>query len=357
MIRPTRGAAIYCFRDFLTRSVATEEAVFRTSGSVSSSAAIPSSIVIVSRAGVPFLKQTIASRRTATFGSRAASSWRSGRYELTSPGCDAREALERDQRRPAHGRALVLEAASEQLELLAEAELCDRAVRERADAVVGVAGGVLDLVAPLAAEVCELALEALRRVLVRERGGLREVHQPRRERSRAGADVDGGRADEPVEALLLEDVGRPAGRARAGEHRRREHRRDVGDVEDDRRPELDVRHQWAVGLARLQLGDGGPLELLGDLEARRAEVHRSPPQQPRARVLGAVDAVAEAHQALAAVEQILDETARSSRPRQPHRASAARGRERRRGAGPRARRRPTRGRRRSRPRSRRRRGP
>ena len=73
------GHERYFVFDFLTSSSETERAVFRTSASVSSSPAMPSRITIVSRAGVPFLKQTIASRRTATFGSRVASSWSSGR--------------------------------------------------------------------------------------------------------------------------------------------------------------------------------------------------------------------------------------------------------------------------------------
>ena len=60
--------------------------------------------------------------------------------------------------------------------------------------------------------------------------------------------------------------------ARAREHRRGERRRDLGDVEDDRRPELDVGGEHPVGLARLQLLERDPLELLGDLVARRAEL-------------------------------------------------------------------------------------
>ena len=70
MINPTSGrrATTYFVFAFFTSSSDTDRAVFRTSASVSSSPAIPSRITIVSRAGVPFLKQTIASRRTATFG-------------------------------------------------------------------------------------------------------------------------------------------------------------------------------------------------------------------------------------------------------------------------------------------------
>ena len=76
----------------------------------------------------------------------------------------------------------------------------------------------------------------------------------------------------------------------------------LGVVEHDGRPELDVGGQHAVGLARPQLGERGRLERLGDLGARRADRLRRAPQHPRARVLGAVHAVPEAHQPLAAVE-------------------------------------------------------
>jgi hypothetical protein len=49
----------------------------------------------------------------------------------------AREELERDQRRAAAGRALVLEPTPKELGLLAVAELADRPVRDRALPVVG----------------------------------------------------------------------------------------------------------------------------------------------------------------------------------------------------------------------------
>ena len=97
----------------------------------------------------------------------------------------------------------------------------------------------------------------------------------------------------------------PATRAQVN-MRREQLRRHLGEVEHDGRPELDVGGQHAVGLARLQLGQRGLLERLGDLEARRAELARGAAQHARARVLGAVDAVAEAHQPLAAVERVLD---------------------------------------------------
>jgi hypothetical protein len=86
----------------------------------------------------------------------------------------ARQELERDERRPAAGGALVLEAAAEQLELLPEPELADGSVGERADAVVGVSRVRLDLVVPLRAELRELALRPALRERVGLRGGLGE---------------------------------------------------------------------------------------------------------------------------------------------------------------------------------------
>ena len=77
-------------------------------------------------------------------------------------------------------------------------------------------------------------------------------------------------------------------------------------VEHDRRPELDVGGEHAIGLARLELRQRGLLERLGDLEALGADLARGAAQDRGARVLGAVDAVAEAHQALALVERLLD---------------------------------------------------
>src|SRR3954447_4475939 len=127
-----------------------------------------------------------------------------------------------------------------------------------------------------------------------------------RQRPRRGPDVGGGRADQAPGALLLEDVRRPAGRARAREQRQEQGRRDLREVEDHRRPELDVGREHAVGLAGLELLERGVLELCRDLGAGGIELRRGLAQHPRARILGAVDAVAEAHQALASVEDALD---------------------------------------------------
>jgi hypothetical protein len=70
----------------------------------------------------------------------------------------AREQLEREQRRPTAGWALVFEPPAEELRLLPEAELPDRAIRNRPLTVVGRACCALDLVLPLRPEPGELLL-------------------------------------------------------------------------------------------------------------------------------------------------------------------------------------------------------
>ena len=77
-----------------------------------------------------------------------------------------RKQLEREQRRPACCRALVLEPSPKQLELLAVAELPDRAVRDCALAEVRAAGRAFELVVPAGPQRRELALGAGRCQLV-----------------------------------------------------------------------------------------------------------------------------------------------------------------------------------------------
>ena len=72
-------------------------------------------------------------------------------------GVVAGEALERDERSSSRGRALVLEPAPQELDLLPEAELRDGPVRLRPDAVVAIARGVLDLLVPLRPQACASA--------------------------------------------------------------------------------------------------------------------------------------------------------------------------------------------------------
>jgi hypothetical protein len=81
-------------------------------------------------------------------------------HRVDRAGSIARQQLQRDQRRAAAGWALVVEAAREQLDLLPEPELADRAVRDRPLAVVGAPRVALDLVVPLPPEIRECALVA-----------------------------------------------------------------------------------------------------------------------------------------------------------------------------------------------------
>src|SRR6266481_295076 len=93
-----------------------------------------------------------------------------------------------------------------------------------------------------------------------------------------GADVTRGGPEQAARFLLLENVRRPARDPRAGEHRRREGRRDLGDVEDDGRVVLDVRGEDPVGGTLLQCCERRGLELLGHFDVRRPELLRRPLQ-------------------------------------------------------------------------------
>src|SRR5581483_4674117 len=88
----------------------------------------------------------------------------------------ARKPLDREQGGAAAGGALVLEPATEQLGLLPEPELSDRAERDRAVAVVVRARCVLELLVPLLAEHRQRALVACLRQCVRFGSGLGERH-------------------------------------------------------------------------------------------------------------------------------------------------------------------------------------
>src|ERR1700730_1163582 len=91
-------------------------------------------------------------------------------------------------------------------------------------------------------------------------------------------DVARGRPEEAGRLLLLEDVRRPAGHARAGEPRRCERRRDLGDVEDDRRVVLDIGGENTIRRALLQRRERRALELLRHLDVWRPELLRRPLQ-------------------------------------------------------------------------------
>jgi hypothetical protein len=87
------------------------------------------------------------------------------------------EQLEREERRAASGRALVLEPTPEQLQLLAVPELADRAIGDRALAEVRAAGRRLELLVPLSPQIRELARRARRRQLFGLGRGLRQLRQ------------------------------------------------------------------------------------------------------------------------------------------------------------------------------------
>ena len=94
----------------------------------------------------------------------------------------ARQQLERQQGGAAARRALVVEASSEQLELLAEPKLADRTVGDGPLPVVRAARRGLDVVGPLRAQIGEAALVAGLRELVGLRSCLREGHTEASER-------------------------------------------------------------------------------------------------------------------------------------------------------------------------------
>ena len=141
----------YFLFDFFTSSSETDRAVFRTSASVSSSPAIPSRMHdrLPRRGAVLEADDRKPPHRDVRVARRELVEQRPVRVDVA--GMVAREPLERDQGRAANGWALVLEPAAQQLELLAEPKLRDRAVRDGTHPVVGVARRRLDLVVPLAA--------------------------------------------------------------------------------------------------------------------------------------------------------------------------------------------------------------
>ena len=69
-------------------------------------------------------------------------------------------------------------------------------------------------------------------------------------------------------------MSRPPSGPGASEHRSEQLGRDVGEVEHDRGPELDIGGQDAIGLARLKLGQGGLLAGRYDVERTQLYVTR-----------------------------------------------------------------------------------
>ena len=92
--------------------------------------------------------------------------------------------------------------------------------------------------------------------------------------ARLRADVDGGVADQLPEPLLLQDVGAPACGTAAGEHGRHHRAGHLGEVQDDRGPELDVGLDGPVGTTLTQLGQRGLGRLDGVPAADATEARR-----------------------------------------------------------------------------------
>src|SRR5919109_589136 len=109
------------------------------------------------------------------------------------------------------------------------------------------------------------------------------------------SDIAGRRTEQPAGSLLLEDVRGPPRDTRASEHGRCERGWNLGDVEDKRRVVLHVRPQGTLRMPTLQLGESRFFEPLRDLDLRRTELPRRALEDARARILSAVDAMAEAH--------------------------------------------------------------
>ena len=70
--------------------------------------------------------------------------------------------------------------------------------------------------------------------------------------TRCRAGVDGCRANQFAEALLLEDVRTPTSGAATREHGRHHVRGNLGEVQDDGSPELDVGLDRAIGTTLTQ---------------------------------------------------------------------------------------------------------
>src|SRR5512133_1925211 len=147
--------------------------------------------------------------------------------------------------------------------------------------------------------------EWLIRYVVCSRIGNRSRYDVRSVEAALGrSDIAGRRTEEAARLLLLEDVRRPAGDAGAREHRRCERRRDLGDVEDERGVVLDVGPQRTLRVPTLELCESCLFETFGDLDLRRAELAGRALENPRPRVLRAVDAMTEPHDSLLCVERV-----------------------------------------------------
>ena len=212
----------------------------------------------------------------------------------------AREQLEREQRRPAAGRALVLEPSPQELGLGPEAQLADRAEGDR-------------------------SLRGSPRCAPRPRS-------PRRRRdgappARARPSTSAARAATCARSTASDDrrerAARPGRRtpptagsaslsasargcaptSRRSGSTRTSRASSAGGISATSSTTADQNSTFVAstrsGWRARELGERRVLERLGDVEPRRAELPRGAAQHARPRILGPVDPVAEAHQTLA----------------------------------------------------------
>ena len=297
---PRRRRAVPALR---RSTCATLAAASRSSRPCSSSSPSAVRMPIVSRCAEPFLSAMIASRRTASLPSRG-ELVQQRPHAVDDARVVTREQLEREQRRAAAGRALVLEAAPQQLDLLAEAELRDRAVGDRPLAVVLRARRRLELLVPLerrAASSCSAAFWGEAVGLNRGLGGGSRLGQ-RVRRARRCSGRTAGSGGRCAAARRCAPTSRRPGRSRTSPGTCR-----VGSRRSRarRRPRT-RRSSPARGRATSRAAPRGPPPRAPRRPRPAASRARAPSGEGRApAVLGAVDAMAEAHDPLAAVEHVV----------------------------------------------------
>ena len=183
----------------------------------------------MSGCGDAFFRQTIARRRTAWLPSLSPARAASARTWLTTPGWSRESASSATSAEPRHAGLSSSSPRRSSSVFWRNRNWRDRAVGLRADAEVRVARRHLEVVVPL--EPQRRRAPSRRRPRASSSAFAAASASVKRcsERARFRADVARRRPEEPPGALLLEDVRRPAGDARAGEHRGRERRRDLRD--------------------------------------------------------------------------------------------------------------------------------
>src|SRR3989442_8438593 len=112
------------------------------------------------------------------------------------------------------------------------------------------------------------------------------------------------RPDEPVVRRLLEHMRRPSGHARHGEGGREEVLRQTDRLQHPGGVELDVRGLGPLGMLLVEDGQRGLLDLRRQVVELRIQALAHHLEDPRSRVIGAVDAVPEAHESFLAIARL-----------------------------------------------------